>query len=264
MSTIAASCWTLLAPNLDFSKKKTRNCAPRAPVVAARTFPHKTTFLKKMNSIAQREELQAAIWRIANEVRGAVDGWDFKQFVLGTLFYRFISEHFTRYIEGGDESVHYAELPDSVITPEVKADATRTKGYFIYPSQLFVNVARTANSNESLNTDLASIFAAIEASAQGYESERDIKGLFDDFDTTSNRLGHTVADKNKRLAAVIKGVESLDFGHFEDNEIDLFGDAYEYLISNYAANAGKSGASFSHPKTCRNSSPSWRCTDRAA
>lgn len=201
-----------------------------------------------MNSIAQREELQAAIWRIANEVRGAVDGWDFKQFVLGTLFYRFISEHFTRYIEGGDESVHYAELPDSVITPEVKADATRTKGYFIYPSQLFVNVARTANSNESLNTDLASIFAAIEASAQGYESERDIKGLFDDFDTTSNRLGHTVADKNKRLAAVIKGVESLDFGHFEDNEIDLFGDAYEYLISNYAANAGKSGGEFFTPQ----------------
>lgn len=201
-----------------------------------------------MNSIAQREELQAAIWRIANEVRGAVDGWDFKQFVLGTLFYRFISEHFTRYIEGGDESVHYAELPDSVITPEVKADATRTKGYFIYPSQLFVNVARTANSNESLNTDLANIFAAIEASAQGYESERDIKGLFDDFDTTSNRLGHTVADKNKRLAAVIKGVESLDFGHFEDNEIDLFGDAYEYLISNYAANAGKSGGEFFTPQ----------------
>lgn len=201
-----------------------------------------------MNSIAQREELQAAIWRIANEVRGAVDGWDFKQFVLGTLFYRFISEHFTRYMEGDDESVHYAELPDSVITPEDKEDATRTQGYFIYPSQLFVNVARTANSNESLNTDLASIFAAIEASAQGYESERDIKGLFDDFDTTSNRLGHTVADKNKRLAAVIKGVESLDFGHFEDNEIDLFGDAYEYLISNYAANAGKSGGEFFTPQ----------------
>lgn len=201
-----------------------------------------------MSSAAQREQLQSQIWKIANDVRGSVDGWDFKQYVLGTLFYRFISENFSSYIEGGDESVNYAELSDDIITKEIKDDAIKTKGYFIYPSQLFTNIAKTANTNESLNTDLAEIFSSIETSANGYPSEFDIKGLFADFDTTSNRLGNTVKDKNIRLAAVIKGVEGLKFEDFADSHIDLFGDAYEFLISNYAANAGKSGGEFFTPQ----------------
>lgn len=148
-----------------------------------------------MTSAQQRAELQRQIWQIANDVRGSVDGWDFKQYVLGTLFYRFISENFSSYIEGGDDSVNYAKLPDDVITTDIKDDAIKTKGYFIYPSQLFQNIAARANTNPNLNTDLASIFASIENSANGYPSEPDIKGLFADFDTTSNRLGNTVADK---------------------------------------------------------------------
>ncbi len=201
-----------------------------------------------MTSMQQRAELQRRIWQIANDVRGAVDGWDFKQYVLGTLFYRFISENFASYIKGDDDSINYAELSDQVITPEIKDDAVKTKGYFIYPSQLFAKIAASANTNESLNTDLAAIFASIEASANGYPSEHDIKGLFADFDTTSNRLGNTVRDKNARLAAVLKGVADLDFGDFDASHIDLFGDAYEFLISNYAANAGKSGGEFFTPQ----------------
>lgn len=201
-----------------------------------------------MTSTQQRAALQRQIWQIANDVRGAVDGWDFKQYVLGTLFYRFISENFSSYIEGGDDSIQYAELSDQVITAEIKDDAIKTKGYFIYPSQLFSNIAKGANTNESLNTDLAAIFASIESSANGYPSEQDIKGLFADFDTTSNRLGNTVKDKNIRLAAVLKGVAGLDFGDFNTSHIDLFGDAYEFLISNYAANAGKSGGEFFTPQ----------------
>jgi type I restriction enzyme M protein len=201
-----------------------------------------------MTSMQQRDELQRSIWKIANDVRGAVDGWDFKQYVLGTLFYRFISENFAAYIEGGDDSVQYAKLNDIVITPEIRDDAIKTKGYFIYPSQLFARVAATANTNDSLNTDLAAVFSAIEISALGYPSERDIRGLFADFDTTSNRLGNTVKDKNTRLAAVLKGVAELDFGDFDASHIDLFGDAYEFLISNYAANAGKSGGEFFTPQ----------------
>lgn len=200
-----------------------------------------------MTITAQQQELRNKIWKIANEVRGSVDGWDFKQFVLGTLFYRFISENFTNYIEGGDESVNYANYPDKDITPEIKDDALKTKGYFIYPSQLFVNVAKTANTNPNLNTDLKVIFDAIETSANGYPSEPDIKGLFADFDTTSTRLGNTVESKNSTLAKVLKGIEELDFGNFEDNQIDFFGDAYEFLINNYAANAGKSGGEFFTP-----------------
>ncbi len=202
-----------------------------------------------MTAIQQRAELQRRIWQIANDVRGSVDGWDFKQYVLGTLFYRFISENFANYIEAGDESVNYAQLADEIITPDIKTDAIKTKGYFIYPSQLFKNVADNASSNPNLNTDLKQIFTDIENSAIGFPSEQDIKGLFADFDTTSNRLGNTVKDKNDRLTAVLKGVAELDFGKFEDNHIDLFGDAYEYLISNYAANAGKSGGEFFTPQS---------------
>ncbi|EHF1174739.1 type I restriction-modification system subunit M [Shigella sonnei] len=201
-----------------------------------------------MTSIQQRAELHRQIWQIANDVRGSVDGWDFKQYVLGALFYRFISENFSSYIEAGDDSICYAKLDDSVITDDIKDDAIKTKGYFIYPSQLFCNVAAKANTNDRLNADLNSIFVAIESSAYGYPSEADIKGLFADFDTTSNRLGNTVKDKNARLAAVLKGVEGLKLGDFNEHQIDLFGDAYEFLISNYAANAGKSGGEFFTPQ----------------
>ena len=199
-----------------------------------------------MTSIQQRAALQRQIWQIANDVRGSVDGWDFKQYVLGTLFYRFISENFAAYLEAGDD-IDYASLPDSIVNDEIKDDAIKTKGYFIYPSQLFSNILVTANTNESLNTELAAIFSAIESSANGYPSEQDIKGLFADFDTTSNRLGNTVKDKNLRLAAVLTRVGEMDFGDFEGSQIDLFGDAYEFLISNYAANAGKSGGEFFTP-----------------
>jgi len=201
-----------------------------------------------MSEEAQRKALQNQIWSIANEVRGAVDGWDFKQYVLGTLFYRFISENFTDYIEAGDESIDYASMGDDEIEDEQKRVIIEEKGYFIYPSQLFKNVVKNASNNANLNTDLDQIFKSIEGSAAGFESEQDIKGLFADFDTTSNRLGNSVSDKNRRLAAVLNGVAGLDFGDFKDNHIDLFGDAYEFLISNYAANAGKSGGEFFTPQ----------------
>jgi len=201
-----------------------------------------------MTSTQQFDELKRRIWQIANDVRGTVDGWDFKQYVLGALFYRFISENFSSYVEGGDDSVNYAALEDYVISEDIKDDAIKTKGYFIYPSQLFSNVVASATGNDNLNTELKNIFSAIEGSALGYDSEEDIKGLFDDFDTTSNRLGKTVKDKNNRLTAVLKGVNELNFGNFDESEIDLFGDAYEYLIGNYAANAGKSGGEFFTPQ----------------
>lgn len=202
-----------------------------------------------MSEHVQRQELHRKIWAIADEVRGAVDGWDFKQYILGILFYRFISENFKTYIEGGDESIKYEEVSEELITPEVRDDAIKTKGYFIMPSQLFSNVVKTARQNEHLNTDLKEIFDDIESSAIGYASEHDIKGLFDDVDTRSNKLGSTVPERNQRLTLILEGIASLDFGNFEDNHIDLFGDAYEYLISNYASNAGKSGGEFFTPQS---------------
>ena len=175
-----------------------------------------------MTSKIQREHLHNQIWKMANEVRGAVDGWDFKQFVLGMLFYRFICEHFVDYIEAGDPDIHYAQMADEDIDHEVRTEVIKEKGYFIYPSQLFTTVyeqsKNKSNEDDDLNTRLRAIFDAIEASAVGTASEQDVKGLFADFDTTSSRLGNSVPEKNRRLRAVMQGVAELDFGAFQDSQ----------------------------------------------
>ena len=209
---------------------------------------------KESNETAQRAELHRKIWAIADNVRGAVDGWDFKQYILGILFYRFISENMTEFFnkaehEAGDLKFNYADISDEEAEEDFRPNTVEDKGFFILPSQLFQNVVKTARSNENLNTDLANIFKSIEASAIGFESENDIKGLFEDVDTTSNRLGGTVAEKNTRLADILTGISEINFGSFQHNDIDAFGDAYEYLISNYASNAGKSGGEFFTPQT---------------
>ena len=209
---------------------------------------------KANNETMQRSELHRKIWAIADDVRGAVDGWDFKQYILGILFYRFISENITEFFnsaehEAGDLEFDYAEISDEEAEEDFRPNTIEDKGFFILPSQLFKNIVKTAKDNENLNTDLANIFKAIEGSAVGFASEDDIKGLFEDVDTTSNRLGGTVAEKNKRLADILTGIAGINFGNFQNNDIDAFGDAYEYLISNYASNAGKSGGEFFTPQT---------------
>lgn len=211
------------------------------------------TELENRESV-QRAELHRKIWAIADDVRGAVDGWDFKQYILGILFYRFISENITEFFnkaehEAGDVDFDYAQISDQEADLDFRPNTVEDKGFFILPSQLFENVVKTASDNENLNTDLANIFKAIESSAVGYASEDDIKGLFEDVDTTSNRLGATVAEKNKRLTDILTGIGEINFGNFQNNDIDAFGDAYEYLISNYATNAGKSGGEFFTPQT---------------
>lgn len=163
--------------------------------------------MSQNNGSAQRAELHRRIWAIADDVRGAVDGWDFKQYILGILFYRYISENMTIFFnktehEAGDLDFDYAKIEDKEAEKDFRPNTVEEKGFFILPSQLFENVVKTARTNENLNTDLAGIFKSIEASAIGFDSENDIKGLFDDLDTTSNRLGGTVAEKNKRLADI--------------------------------------------------------------
>ena len=202
----------------------------------------------------ERKELHRKIWAIADDVRGAVDGWDFKQYILGILFYRFISEHMADYFdraehEAGDLEFRYTELSDQEAEQDFKPGTVEDKGFFILPSQLFENVVENASQNENLNEDLANIFQAIEKSAIGFKSEDDIKGLFDNLDIRSNILGGTVPEKNKRLSDILNGINSINFGNFEENDIDAFGDAYEFLISNYASNAGKSGGEFFTPQT---------------
>lgn len=189
----------------------------------------------------QRAQLHAQIWKMANEVRGAADGWDFKQFVLGMLFYRFISEQVVLSMKASNGSIDYAQMADEEVSADERDTIVRRLGYYIAPSQLFENVVGTSEQDPDLSIHLKETFTAIEASAVGYPSEQHLQGIFADFDTTSNRLGNTVQEKTRRLLAVMQGVAELDLGPFGEERIDLFGDAYEYLIRRYAANSAKSG-----------------------
>lgn len=201
---------------------------------------------------AQRAELHKTIWRIANDLRGSVDGWDFKSYVLGMLFYRFISENLTAYLnkhehDAGDVSFDYRLTADSD-AEFARDEVVAEKGFYILPSDLFANVRKRAARDENLNETLERVFKNIEASALGTDSEDDIKGLFDDLDVNSNKLGSTVAKRNQKLVKLLDAIGDLPLGRWEDNSIDLFGDAYEYLMQMYAANAGKSGGEYYTPQ----------------
>ena len=201
---------------------------------------------------AERTELHRAIWNIANDLRGAVDGWDFKQYVLGMLFYRYISENLTNFInkgehEAGNQDFDYAKIFDAE-AEQTRAELVATKGFFILPSQLFCNVRKGASRDENLNETIEKTLNAIEDSAKGTENEDDMKGLFDDFDVNSNKLGGTVAKRNEHLVQLMDGVGEMKLGDYQDNTIDAFGDAYEFLMSMYASNAGKSGGEFFTPQ----------------
>ena len=205
-----------------------------------------------MTKEAQRAELHKTIWRIANDLRGSVDGWDFKQYVLGMLFYRFISENLAAYLneherKAGNASFDYADLSDSE-AEFGRAETVREKGFYILPSELFVNVRRRAHDDENLNETLEAVFRHIEGSAVGTDSEHDLKGLFDDLDVNSSKLGSTVGKRNENLAKLLDAIGDLALGDFADNTIDAFGDAYEYLMTMYASSAGKSGGEFFTPQ----------------
>ena len=200
----------------------------------------------------ERAELHRMIWGIANDLRGSVDGWDFKQYVLGMLFYRYISENLTRYInsdewEAGNDDFDYAKFSDEE-AEQAREELVKTKGFFILPSELFQNVRRKAESDENLNETLEKVFNNIEASAKGFDSEDDFKGLFDDLDVNSNKLGSTVAKRNEKLVKLMNGVGEMKLGDYKDNTIDAFGDAYEFLMGMYASNAGKSGGEYYTPQ----------------
>lgn len=200
----------------------------------------------------EREELHKAIWSIADDLRGSVDGWDFKQYILGIMFYRYISENITNYInegerKAGDATFDYAKLKDSEAEPE-RENLVKEKGFFILPSELFVNVCKRARNDENLNETLEKIFNNIENSAKGAESEDDFSGLFDDIDVNSNKLGATVGKRNEKLVKILEGIANINLGNYQDNQIDAFGDAYEFLMTMYASNAGKSGGEFYTPQ----------------
>ncbi len=200
----------------------------------------------------ERAELHKTIWRIANDLRGSVDGWDFKTYVLGILFYRFISENLTTYLndhqhKAGQKDFEYAAISNKDAEFGRK-ETVKEKGFFILPSELFNNVRAKAKNNENLNETLARVFRNIEGSAVGTPSEYDIKGLFDDLDVNSNKLGGSVVKRNENLVKLLEAIGDLNFGEFADNKIDAFGDAYEYLMQMYASSAGKSGGEFFTPQ----------------
>lgn len=203
-------------------------------------------------NIREREELHKKIWSIADDLRGSVDGWDFKQYILGIMFYRYISENITNYInegerKAGDKDFDYAKLSDKVAETQ-REELVKEKGFFILPSELFCNVHKKAKNDENLNETLEKVFKNIENSAKGAESEDDFAGLFDDIDVNSNKLGATVAKRNDKLVKILNGIADIKLDDYKSNSIDAFGDAYEFLMSMYASNAGKSGGEFFTPQ----------------
>ena len=200
----------------------------------------------------EREELHKAIWSIADDLRGSVDGWDFKQYILGIMFYRYISENITNYINEGEKKAGNIDFDYALLKDEeaetIRSEMVNEKGFFILPSELFYNVCKRAKNDENLNETLEKIFNNIENSAKGAESEDDFSGLFDDIDVNSNKLGSTVAKRNEKLVKILDGIASIKLGNYQDNNIDAFGDAYEFLMSMYASNAGKSGGEFYTPQ----------------
>jgi type I restriction enzyme M protein len=200
----------------------------------------------------ERTELHRAIWQIANDLRGSIDGWDFKQYVLGMLFYRFISENLTNYINAderrsGKKDFDYTTLSDKE-AEFGRADTVKEKGFYILPSGLFTNVSKNAKNDANLNETLDAVFNNIENSAKGTDSEDDLKGLFNDLDVNSNKLGGTVEGRNKKLTKLLEAIGNLNLGNYSDNTIDAFGDAYEFLMTMYASTAGKSGGEFFTPQ----------------
>jgi len=212
----------------------------------------KTTKNNQVGKHQERTEMHRAIWQIANDMRGSVDGWDFKQYVLGMLFYRFISENLASYINederrAGKKDFDYAKLTNKE-AEFGRSDTVKEKGFYILPSELFVNVVKNARNDANLNETLERVFNNIENSAKGTESEDDLKGLFDDLDVNSGKLGNTVEKRNQKLAKLLEAIGGLRFGDYADNSIDAFGDAYEFLMTMYASNAGKSGGEFFTPQ----------------
>jgi len=209
-------------------------------------------FMTDNKKEVERAELHRTIWAIADEMRGSVDGWDFKSYILGMLFYRYISENITTYInkgewETGNKDFNYADLNDAQ-AEGIREEMVNVKGFFILPSQLFENICKTCDADPNLNMTLEGIFSAIENSAKGTASEDDFKGLFADLDVNSNKLGATVIKRNEKLVKLLRGIESMKLGDYQDNTIDAFGDAYEYLMGMYASNAGKSGGEYYTPQ----------------
>lgn len=204
------------------------------------------------NGNQEREELHRAIWAIADELRGSVDGWDFKAYVLGMMFYRYISENLAAYIDEGEHRAgnpdfSYAEISDEM-AETAREDMVKTKGFFILPSELFCNLKKRAKDDENLNVTLEGILKYIEESAKGSESEKNFSGLFEDVDVNSNKLGKTVAERNAKIVKLLNGVSDMELGDYKNHNIDTFGDAYEFLMSMYASNAGKSGGEFFTPQ----------------
>jgi len=205
-----------------------------------------------MTKEQERDELHRTIWQIANDLRGSVDGWDFKSYVLGMLFYRFISENLTSFINEGERRAGNPDFDYASISDEEaefgRSETVKDKGFYILPSELFENVRCNAKNDPNLNETLSRVFKNIENSAKGMPSEKNFKGLFDDIDVNSNKLGPTVAKRNEKLVKILDAVGDLQLGDYQDNSIDTFGDAYEYLMTMYASNAGKSGGEFFTPQ----------------
>lgn len=200
----------------------------------------------------EQEKLHQKLWNIADELRGSMSADEFKNYILGFIFFKFLSEKIMAVLDAelANDNITFVEAynsGDEELQDELRKVSVEKLGYFLEPEYLFSHFADEASKGEFILDDLAKALKKIEDSTQGKDSEDDFMGLFDDVDLTSTKLGKTVNAKNTLISKVFKHLVGIDF-RVEDSDMDVLGDAYEYLISQFASGAGKKAGEFYTPQ----------------
>lgn len=198
----------------------------------------------------QQAELQKRLWAVANDLRGNMDASEYRNYILGLIFYRFLSEKVENYANEllQDDDVDFADAEqDADLMQDLKDEVIDVLGFFIEPRYLFTTMVKKINAGDFDVEMLQNAINEVQNSTLGKESESDFKGLFEDLDLQSSRLGNTVAKRSELIAKVILSLSNIDFGE-QDIKIDILGDAYEYLIGQFAASAGKKAGEFYTPQ----------------
>lgn len=202
----------------------------------------------------QKKQLQTQLWKIANELRGKMNADEFRDYILGFIFYKYLSEKMTIFADKvlASDGKLYQDLnnnqpDDKAIIKAVETEALDSLGYYLEPTEIFHYVAEHGATNDNLIEQLEKILNSIEHSTMGTDSEDDFDKLFSELDLNATKLGKTVQTRNELIAKVLSHLDQIDF-LLEDSKVDVLGDAYEYLISQFAAGAGKKAGEFYTPQ----------------
>lgn len=201
----------------------------------------------------QKKQLQTQLWNIANELRGKMGADEFRDYILGFIFYKYLSEKIEIYANNllKSDGITYEKVIGNAKEGEyleaIQKASVDELGYYLKPTELFHHIAQNGATNDNLNEDLERILNSVESSTMGHDSEEDFEQLFSELDLNATKLGKTVSQRNELISKVLLHLDKIDF-QLENSQIDILGDAYEYLISQFASGAGKKAGEFYTPQ----------------